>query len=69
MNSFSIEDGKITRDIHVYDKFYLKEDVYNLIEHWIKYYKEKLEKASEEKDKLTYDGAVWSLEVVRQELD
>lgn len=59
-----------------YESVYLAADVFNLISHWIEYFNQKLKEANDIEDANTktllkekYDGALWSLNILKNELN
>ena len=67
MDSFNVEDGKIIRELSPYENIYLRNDVINLVDTWTDYFQDLLNKA-DEKEKSKYEGALWSLRVIKGEL-
>lgn len=68
MESFNIEDGRIVREISPCENIYLRNDVVALVDNWINHFRDHLERATDEKEKARYDGAVWSLSVIKEQL-
>ena len=78
MKGFNVNDGKITRELPPYETIYLMTDVVGLIDHWMDYFKQQLkglenmdnmDEAKKEKEFEKYNGAIWSLNIIRNELN
>lgn len=78
MKGFNVNDGKITRELSPYETIYLMTDVVGLIDHWMDYFKQQLkglenmdnmDEAKKEKEFEKYNGAIWSLNIIRNELN
>lgn len=78
MKGFNVKDGKITRDLSPYETVYLMNDVVGLIDHWVDYFNQKLkelenmdemDEAKKEKEFEKYNGAIWSLNILRNDLN
>lgn len=68
MDSFNVEDGKIVRELSPYENIYLRNDVIGLVDEWINYFQDLLNKATDEEEKTKCDGAIWSLSVIKGQL-
>ena len=77
MKGFNVNDGKITRELSPYETVYLMNDVVGLIDHWLDYFKQKLkdlenmdmDEAKKEKEIEKYNGAIWSINIIRNDLN
>ena len=77
MKGFKVNDGKITRELSPYETVYLMNDVVGLIDHWLDYFKQKLkdlenmdmDEAKKEKEIEKYNGAIWSINIIRNDLN
>lgn len=78
MKGFNVKDGKITRDLSPYETVYLLTDVAGIIDHWIDYFNQRLkdlenmdemDKDEKEKEYEKCNGAIWSLNILRNELN
>lgn len=69
MNSFTIEDGKITREIGSYEPVYLREDVLWLIRQWSDYFENKRKNAEKDsQEDFECKGALEALWIIKDEL-
>jgi len=67
MKSFNVKDGKIERELSSCETIYLASDVMNLVNHWIDYFRDKLNNGNEAKEQ--YEGAIWALGILKKELN
>jgi hypothetical protein len=71
MKGFTIKNGEIRRTIGPNEEIYLKTDVKALIEEWIAYFTKGLENTDDSNviQRAKYDGALWSLGVIKNQFE
>ena len=69
MKSFNVKDGKIERELSSCETIYLASDVMNLVNHWIDYFRDKLNNKNEATKSEQYEGAIWALGILKKELN